>query len=123
MSGDVPKQRVLVIDDERLIADTLTKILRLHGYDSTALYSGEAALECIESVRPDVVLSDIRMRQVNGIETAMRIRELHPDCRVILFTATSISATERIGIEKLGFEFLQRPLHPQDVLRHLDSAQ
>jgi DNA-binding response OmpR family regulator len=111
-----PKSRVLVIDDERLIADTLKEILELHGFVATSLYSGESALEWIESYRPDIVLSDIVMHRVDGIEAAARIRMLHPECRVILFSASVLSAASRRRIHHLGFEFIQRPLHPKDLL-------
>ena len=114
-----PNRRVLVIDDERIIADTLTEILELHGFEATPLYSGESALEWVESSRPDIVLSDIVMHQVDGIEAAVRIRILHPECRVILFSASPLSAANRRKIHRLGFEFLQRPLHPQDLLARL----
>jgi DNA-binding NtrC family response regulator len=110
------KSRVLVIDDERTIADTLQQILELHGFDATQLYSGESALEWIESYRPDIVLSDIVMRQVDGVEAAVRIRALHPECRVILFSASALSMANLHKISKLGFEFLERPLHPKDLL-------
>jgi DNA-binding NtrC family response regulator len=113
------KPKVLVIDDEALIADTLTEILSLHGYDATPLYSGESAIEWIENSRPDIVLSDIVMRQVDGVQAAVRIRELHPECRVILFSASALSTANRRKISSLGFEYLQRPLHPKDLLSHV----
>lgn len=113
------KPKVLVVDDDRVLADSLAQILNLHGFVSTALYSGEEAVEFVDGFRPDIVLSDIRMRQVDGIEAAKRIRELHPECRVILFTASSVDLAARKKIEGLGFEFLQRPLHPEGVLKAL----
>jgi DNA-binding NtrC family response regulator len=121
MTQAVLKPKVLVVDDERLIADTLATILKINGFETTALYSGEAALEWVESFQPNVVLSDIHMRKVNGIETAERIRRKHPDCRVILFTASALSATTRHRIQELGFEFLQRPLHPEVILACLQQ--
>jgi DNA-binding NtrC family response regulator len=114
-----PNRRVLVIDDERIIADTLTEILELHGFEATPLYSGESALEWVENSRPDIVLSDIVMHQVDGVETAVRIRSLHPECRVILFSASLVSSANRRKINSLGFEFLQRPLHPKDLLAYV----
>lgn len=122
MTGSKAKSRVLVIDDERLIADTLKEILDLHGFETISLYSGESALEWIESYRPDIVLSDIVMRKVDGIEAAMRIRALHPECRVILFSASALSAANRRRINNLGVEYLQRPLHPKDLLAHVIGA-
>src|SRR5206468_974328 len=84
MENITRRPKVLVVDDEAVIADTLTKILTMHGFEATALYSGESALEWIETFRPDIVLSDVVMHRVDGVEAAVRIRELHPECRVIL---------------------------------------
>lgn len=120
MTKAVRKPRVLVVDDEHLIADTLATILKINGFETTALYSGEAALEWVESYQPNVVLSDIHMHKVNGIETAERIRKRHPECRIILFTASVMSPSTRHRIQELGFEFLQRPLHPEVVLAQLE---
>lgn len=110
---------VLVIDDDRVLADTLAEILKRHGYRPIALYSGEEALELAQRFRPDVILSDIRMSRLDGVETARRIRLLHPDCRVILFTAQTVSTAMGQTIRRLGFELLQRPLRPEDVLTAL----
>jgi DNA-binding NtrC family response regulator len=116
MTEEPLKPRALVIDDDLMTANTLAQILQLNGFETTALYSGEQAMDWVESIRPDIVLSDIFVQQVNGIETAVRIRNLHPEVRIILFTASSIGTVVRERIEELGFEFLQRPLHPNDVL-------
>src|ERR1700752_4504778 len=121
MSGESVKRKVLVIDDDRLVADTLAEILRLHGFSPVALYSGEEAISFVETFRPDIVLSDIRMHHVDGIEAAHVIRQRHPECRVILFTATSVNTQMKQAIERSGFEFLQRPLHPQNVLSALGA--
>ena len=116
---DAGRLKVLVIDDDKMLADTLAEILNLHGFNATALYSGEQAVEFVESYRPDIVLSDIRMRRVDGIQAAKQIRQLHPECRVILFTASAVNPATRQSILEMGFEFLQRPLHPDEVLSTL----
>lgn len=116
MTGESRKPNVLVIDDDRMVADTLAEILRLHGFSPIALYSGEEAISFVERFQPDIVLSDIRMHRVDGIEAAQTIRQLHPECRVILFTASTVNTKMKAAIKRCGFEFLQRPLHPQSVL-------
>jgi DNA-binding NtrC family response regulator len=124
MTAEYGGQTVLVIDDDCVLADTLSDILRKHGFKPVALYSGEEALELAGRFRPDVVLSDIRMSRLDGIEAAKRIQLLHPDCRIILFTAHAVSTAMIELIHGLGFELLQRPLHPERVLtllsRHPD---
>lgn len=113
------KPKVIVVDDHRVIAETLTEILKQNGYDALPAYSGEEALERVEQSEPAVVVSDVRMHKLDGIQMALRIRILHPKCRVILFSASHISDDERARIDECGFEFLPRPLHPQELLKHL----
>lgn len=115
--------RIIVIDDQRLIANTLAQILNQNGYDAAPVYSGEEALEHVNQSEPDVVLSDVRMHKLDGIQTALRIRILHPGCRVILFSASAISDEEQARIDDCGFEFLRRPLHPKDVLNQLGGKR
>ena len=116
MNHSKARTRVAVIDDERIIADTLVEILKLHGYEAKAHYDGESALVDAIWFRPNVVLSDVRMEKMDGIQTALRFRESHPDCRIILFTASPLRSDLYERICRLGFEFLQRPLHPREVL-------
>ena len=88
-----------------MLADTLSDILRKNGYKPVALYSGEEALEVAGRFRPDVVLSDIRMSRLTELsKVAKRIRILHPACRIILFTAHTVSTALVQLIRRLGFE-------------------
>jgi DNA-binding NtrC family response regulator len=116
------KARVAVVDDEHIIADTLAEILNSHGYQAKALYSGEAAVEDVHDFRPQIVLSDVRMGGMDGVEAAIRIRSLHPECRIILFTASPVRHSIHATIDRLGFEFIERPLHPQEVLALLNRG-
>jgi CheY-like chemotaxis protein len=68
--------KVLVVDDEPIIADTLTMILATSGYDSRPAYSGEMALEMARSFKPDPLITDVVMPGISGIEAATKIREL-----------------------------------------------
>lgn len=113
--------KVAVVDDEHIVADTLAEILSLHGYQSKAIYSGEAAIEEAEGFGPEVVLIDFRMQGIDGIEASIQIRKRRPTCRIILFTASPMRHTIQKRISTLGFEFLHRPLHPWDVLTLLGS--
>lgn len=125
---DVPKEppkeakpRVLVVDDETLIADTLAHILRYSGFDVTVAYSGEAAIELARSVPFDVLVSDVVMAGVNGVEAALQIRALRPGCRIILISG-ALGDTLCGEVEKYGFDYLPKPFHPTRLLSRVQAA-
>jgi CheY-like chemotaxis protein len=76
--------RFLLVDDEQIITDTLAMILKEHGFEALPVYSGELAISTAITMRPDLLISDLMMRGLDGIDTAVQIRALMPDCKVIL---------------------------------------
>ncbi len=123
MSETLEKRKVLVVDDERVIADTLVIILRRSGFDAVAAYSGEQSLEVAGDFRPDMIISDVIMSDMNGIDTAIQIRSLLPNCKVLLFSGQAATADllERARAQGYEFEILAKPVHPQDLLARLRS--
>jgi len=117
------KPRVLVVDDEKVIADTLAKILDLNGYDASAVYTGTAAVESARSLQPDLVISDVIMPDMNGIEAAISIRGFLPTCKILLFSGQAATADLLENARSQGheFEILAKPVHPSDLLAKLKS--
>lgn len=117
------KPRVLVVDDEQVIADTLAKILDLNGYDAAAVYTGTAAVESARSLKPDLVISDVIMPDMNGIEAAISIRGFLPSCKILLFSGQAATADllENARAQGHEFEILAKPVHPSDLLAKLKS--
>ncbi len=115
------KPRVLVIDDEQVIADTLAKILDLNGYDASAVYTGTAAVESAQALAPDLVISDVIMPDMNGIEVAIKIRSFLPECKILLFSGQAATADLLENARARGheFEILAKPVHPSDLLAKL----
>ena len=113
--------RILVIDDEVNIADSLTEILTDHGYEATACYSGEAAIETARSLCPDMVISDVVMPALNGVDTMLAILEICPLARIILFSGQAGTADILREARAAGhqFEFLPKPIHPEQLLKKL----
>lgn len=113
--------RVLVIDDERLVADTLSEILKRFKYDALPFYNGETAIEAARERCPDFVLSDVIMPRLNGVETVLKIREICPRARVILLSGNAATANLLAEAHSAGhdFELLAKPVHPDELLRHL----
>src|SRR5579875_3473333 len=110
MSQNGTKPRVIVADDERAIAETMALILNTNGFDARPVSSGEAAIEIAAEFKPDFLVSDIRMGNLNGIEAALRVREQWPPCRVVFFSATMVDNETHHRLQELGFDFLRKPL-------------
>jgi DNA-binding NtrC family response regulator len=110
--------RVLVADDDCVIANTLTQILRLSGYEAETVNSGEEAVAVAAKRRPDVLISDVVMGGITGIESAIRILEMVPGCLVILISgqANQLDSVRRMGHE---FEILSKPVHPKVLLEQI----
>jgi CheY-like chemotaxis protein len=123
MSKDGPstKPRVLVVDDERVIADTLAIILNQSGFDASAVYTGTSAVERAKQDKPDLIISDVIMPDMNGIEAAIRIRQVLPGCKILLFSGQAATADllEKARQQGHEFEILAKPVHPQDLLAKL----
>lgn len=117
------RPKVLVADDERVIADTLTMILNQSGFDARAVYSGEKALELAPTFEPDMLISDVIMADLNGIDAAIRIRALLPGIKILLFSGQAATADllEKARTQGYEFEILAKPVHPQDLLTRLRS--
>ncbi len=115
------KPKVLVADDERVIADTLAMILNQSGFEARAVYSGEKALELAPAFHPDMLISDVIMADLNGIDAAIRIRVLLPGIKILLFSGQAATADLLERARKDGYEFdiLAKPVHPQDLLNKL----
>ena len=123
MQENSGKPKVLVADDERVIADTLAIILNQSGFQATAVYSGETAVETAETLRPDMVISDVMMADLNGIDAAIKIRGMLPSCKILLFSgqASTADLLDRARVQGHEFEILAKPVHPQDLLARLRS--
>ena len=119
--ADKAKPKVLVADDERVIADTLAIILNQAGYEASAVYSGNDAVAQAQAIRPDLLISDVIMPDMNGIDAAIKIRKLVPTCKILLFSGQAATADllENARLQGHEFEILAKPVHPQDLLAKL----
>jgi DNA-binding response OmpR family regulator len=115
--------RVLVADDKRVIADTLTTILNQSGFEARAVYSGETAVEMASVFKPEMLISDVIMCGLSGIDAAIQIRALLPGIKILLFSGQAATADLLEDARSRGhdFEILAKPVHPQDLLARLRS--
>lgn len=115
---------VLVVDDEVLIADTLSIILSNSHYVAITAYSGKSALEIARVIPPDLLLSDVAMPGMTGVELAITMIHLIDDCKVLLVSGQS-ATTDLLGeARNAGYDFplLNKPIHPRLLLERLSSC-
>jgi CheY-like chemotaxis protein len=116
--------KIIVVDDEPLIAQTLVEILRGEGHNAISVSNGKSALEWASRLSPDLIVSDIIMPGMNGIETAKEILKCLPNCRIILFSGqmSSTDILERAQAEGYLFELLAKPVNPEVLLSMIDRG-
>lgn len=114
--------RVLVIDDERHVADTLVMILKMSGWEAAAAYDGKAALQSIDSFRPRIVISDVIMPDMNGIEVCKVIQSKYPACHIFLSSGQAATNDLIAEAQRKGFdwELLAKPVEPHELLAKLE---
>ncbi len=115
------RRRVLVVDDQRLIADTLAEILANEGFEAVAAYDGWEALEKAERFRPDWLLSDVLMPRMNGLELAIAVQSTYPRTEILLFSGQAgISEILEDGHSRgYQFELMAKPVHPLRLVERL----
>lgn len=110
---------ILVVDDERRIADTLAMILKSKGYETVVAYEGDSALAHCSKLQPDLLLSDVLMPGMNGIDLAEAVSEKFPDCKVLLLSGQAATAemVDRAREQGHDFSLLSKPIHPAVLLK------
>jgi DNA-binding response OmpR family regulator len=111
---------VLVVDDEPMVTDTLAAILMREGFHTMKAYDGRTALNLARAVAPDLLITDVAMPQMDGVELAIRLVAGLPSCKVILFsghaTCADVILAHNAGLQ---FPLLTKPVHPSEMLRHI----
>jgi DNA-binding NtrC family response regulator len=124
--SEVPQSfRVLVVDDDVKVADSLVQVLTATGHQAVAAYSAEAAIKLAEKLNPEAVVTDVVMGPVSGIELTNHIREHYPGCRVLLFSgyASTRAFTQAFLTRGSNVQFLPKPVHPSRILEFLASCE
>lgn len=118
MSTSNPARMILVVDDEHPLADTLRAILERAGYSSTAVYSAADGLDVLAKVRPDLIISDVMMPVMNGVDFALQASQLHPGIKILLISghAGTQDLMDAARLEGLSIELLAKPVGPEELL-------
>jgi DNA-binding response OmpR family regulator len=115
-------ERVLVVDDEEDFLESIVRRLELRGVEADGVANGAAALELLTRKQVDVVVLDIKMPGMDGIETLRQIRRLYPEVEVIVLTGHASQEFQRLGRELGAFDYLIKPVRIETVLERIRAA-
>jgi len=112
------------VDDELIIASTLATILRMNGFDAESFTYPQEALRAAREKAPDLLISDVVMPGITGIELAILMLKLSPECKVLLFSGQAATADLLQAARDRGhnFEVLTKPIHPAEFLLKIKAV-
>jgi CheY-like chemotaxis protein len=119
------RPRILVADDQRIIADTLAMILNQNGYEAVPVYGGRAAVEKARRWAAEIYISDVNMPGIDGIQAAIEICKILPGCRILLFSGEpgNKALVGDARFQGHRFEFLQKPILPLELLNRIQRLR
>lgn len=109
---------VLIVDDEAIVRDVLTRYLEREGFQVDAAADGEAALEIAARSRPDIVVLDLMLPKVDGLEVFRRLRDLW-DVPVVMLTAKGEEIDRLVGLELGADDYVSKPFSPREVVARI----
>ena len=124
-SGPSPRPRLIfVVDDERTIASSVAAILQLHGFLARYFLDPLEALDAARGEAPDLLISDVSMPQLSGVDLAILIQKQCPACKILLFSGQATTADLLRVAREHGrdFRLLAKPIHPSDLLSEIVKA-
>jgi CheY-like chemotaxis protein len=109
---------IFVVDDEPVIASSLAAILQMNGFSARFFTCPLEALAAARTESPDLVISDVAMPGISGIELAIKMRAQYPNCKILLFSgqAATSDLLEAARAQGHDFRLLQKPVHPSEFL-------
>jgi DNA-binding NtrC family response regulator len=116
-------QHIFVVDDEVMITESLALILSRAGFTVSSFTNPLEALERMKIAPPDLLISDVMMPQLSGIDLAIQITRERPECRVLLLSGQASTLDLLHAARSRGHDFLllQKPVHPGDLLLEIES--
>jgi DNA-binding response OmpR family regulator len=117
-NNDTYRPVVMVVDDESSIADTLSEILSRSGYAAVTAYDGDTALQTALLMPPEMLITDVVLPGMSGIDLAITVKRIFPDCKIVLFSGQASTADLLAAANRDGHQFLllNKPIHPADLL-------
>jgi DNA-binding response OmpR family regulator len=117
--------RIYIVDDEWIIAETLATILNKNGFHAHPFHNSSQALVRALSCPPDILITDVMIPGMTGIELAIALRRAGQDCRILLFSGQSGALDLLCDARRRGYDFemLEKPLHPLQLVMRLRNIK
>jgi DNA-binding NtrC family response regulator len=114
---------IFVVDDEPVIASSLAAVLQMNGFSARFFTSPLEALAAARSESPDLVISDVAMAGISGVDLAIQMRTQHPHCKILLFSGQAVTSDLLEGARAQGYDFrlLQKPVFPSELLSEIEQ--
>jgi CheY-like chemotaxis protein len=112
---------VFVVDDEPVIASTLAAILQMHGFSAKFFTSPLEALAAARTKSPDLLISDVEMPGVSGINLAIRMKAQYPTCKILLFSGrpSTLDLLDSARTQGHDFDLLLKPVFPPEFISEI----
>ena len=118
----MPKEKILIVDDEKSIRDFLEIMLKKEGYKVASASSGEEALKLVNQINYDLVISDIRMKGMSGVELLKNIKEINPETVVMMVTAYASVDTAIDAMKAGAYDYIAKPFKIEEVKHIIRNA-
>ncbi len=114
--------KILILDDEPDMAENVRRIVEAAGYDALVETDGLRALAAVEQERPELVLTDLRMPDIDGLAFLERVKSRHPEVAVIVFTGYASANCEVEAMKKGASDYLSKPFRPDELVLRVEKA-
>lgn len=109
-------KRILVVDDEKDVLEIIKDRLESYGYEVETLTDGLQCIEFLKKASADLILLDIEMPEMNGIEVLEIVHRDYPDIPVVILSATKTKSTARRTLEKGAVDYILKPFNPEELM-------
>jgi DNA-binding NtrC family response regulator len=120
--GKIRKKKILIVDNEREFASTLAERMRLRHIEAESVYSGEDALEAVSRFMPDVIILDIQMPTMGGLEVLSHVKGIDTTIEVILLTGHGSIEAGIAGMEMGAFDYIIKPVDLIHLMEKITEA-
>ena len=116
------KIKVMLVDDEEEFVMTLSERIQRRDFSSSVAFTGEQALQIVDDQIPDVMILDLKMPGIGGMEVLRRVKKAYPNVKVIILTGHGSEKDKKEALSLGAFDYLQKPVHIDELSRQIINA-